>query len=139
MSKVILFLAFICLAVLTVGSIVAQNSPGMWLASTTLGYNLLRLGLMVLLFALMLTDPPRHHIFRVIVTFAAVSLTIWSLSSTYNNNMKLLDSASILAASISMGIVVLEFNNNKDTELILKERHHPKKIRQIPVHPVHHH
>lgn len=132
MSKLILFLSFVSLAILTIGSLIDPNSPAMWLAASQTGYNVLRLGLIAVLFALMVTNPPRHRTFRGLVGIAAVILTSWTLWATYNNSMKLLDSASILAASVSMGIVALEYDHQNEKaeqlaprNLQLAKRSHP--------------
>lgn len=108
MSKFILFLAFTGLAFLAVFSIVAPTDPAVWLASTSHNFVLIRAGLMALIFALLVTNPPRNIYFRVFVGLLSVGLTSWALYETYNNQIKILDSFSILAASISTGIVALE-------------------------------
>lgn len=110
MSKLVLFLSFISLGFLLAGGLLFPDNITMWLAASTVGYTILRLLMMTLLLGLMLTNPPRNIMFRVIVGFFSVGLGVWALTSTYQNHMQLLDSATILAASVSMGIVALEYN-----------------------------
>jgi len=109
MGKVIMFLIFIGLAILLVGGIVSPATPAMWLASSSHAFMYLRIGLMTLLGLLLVTNPPRNIYFRTFVGLAAVIMSAWSLGSTYNNHMQLLDSLSILGASVTMGIVALEY------------------------------
>jgi hypothetical protein len=110
MGKLVLLLSFISLGYLLVGGLLFPDNSTMWLAATTGAYTILRLALMTVLLALMITNPPRNVMFRIFVGFFAVGMTVWSLTSTYQNHMQILDSASILAASVSMGIVALEYN-----------------------------
>jgi hypothetical protein len=129
MSKSVLLLSFISLAFLLVGAIIMPNSPALWLASSALGYDIVRIVLMLILFGLLITNPPRNHVFRALVGFIAVGLTVWSLAATYDNRMQILDSASILAASVSMGITALEFQyddiDNIDIELLRLQKQRP--------------
>jgi hypothetical protein len=108
MSKLIVFLSFLSLGILIVLSIFAPNSSAIWLASTQASYNVLRAGVMALLLTLLVTEPPRNVWLRAIVGGLATALGIWSLSATYQNEMQLLDGASLLTASIAMTITTLE-------------------------------
>jgi hypothetical protein len=108
MGKTILFLSFIGIAFLCIGGALFPNSPAMWLASTSVNFAWLRLGMMLVLIALLITNPPRNIILRVIVGVFATALATWSLYATYTNQMKLLDSLSLLEVSVSTGLAVLE-------------------------------
>jgi hypothetical protein len=68
----------------------------------------LRLVMMLVLAALLVTHPPRHVFLRVLVGTFSAALASWSLIATYDNQMKLLDSLSLLQFSISAGLIVLE-------------------------------
>ena len=121
MAKFLLLLSFICLGTLIILSIVAPNTPAVWLASTGIGYNITRVLLMSVLFVLLVTNPPRNKYFRYFVGLLAISVSAWSVLSTYQNDMKLLDTTSILAATVSMGIVALEYRSVEDEAVILKD------------------
>ncbi|MDB5164574.1 MAG: hypothetical protein JWL89_200 [Candidatus Saccharibacteria bacterium] len=121
MSKTILWFSFITLAFLVICVMFAPTSPAIWLASQLPGYMALRLALMSVMVALILTEPPRNRWFRLFVGGLAIGLTSWVLSATYQNQMQFLDSTSILIASISMGIVALEYTPEPAAE--------PKKLR----------
>jgi hypothetical protein len=108
MSKFILFMTFIILGVLLAGGLLFPDHPTMWLAATSREYTYIRILLMVSLIAMLVTNPPRNKVLRFIVGVLAIGLTTWSLSATYENQMAFMDTASILAASVSMGITALE-------------------------------
>lgn len=122
MAKFLLFLSFMCLGTLLVLSVVAPNTSAVWLASTATSYNIIRGGLMLVLFVLLITNPPRNKYFRFFVGSLAVSLSVWSVLASYQNNMKLLDTTSILAATVSMGIVALEYRSTEDDIVILRDK-----------------
>lgn len=127
MSKLILFLTFLVLTILLAGGLIAPNDPTMWLASSATGYMALRAILMVVIVALLITNPPRNKVFRAFVGFLATGLFVWAVTATYQNHMQFLDSASILAAAISMGIVALEFQPTVETTVDLKALRARKK------------
>ncbi|GAC1499389.1 MAG: hypothetical protein NVS1B10_02040 [Candidatus Saccharimonadales bacterium] len=116
MNKLLMFLSFTSLSVLLTGGLIAPSSPEMWLAGSSLSLTILRILMMVVLASLLLTKPPRAKLYRAVVMLFAIGLLSWSTSSTYQNKMQLLDSFSIMAASISMGISVLEFKKEEAAE-----------------------
>ena len=108
MSKVILLMSFFALNILLLFGLFAPNSPVMWLASSSVNFAFLRMVLMLVLVALLVTKPPRNIVFRICVGFLSVGLVSWSLVSTYNNQMMLLDTLVILQTCISAGLIILE-------------------------------
>ena len=128
MGKVILFLSFMSLGILVVLSNYAPQSSAIWLASTEHSYNLLRAGVMIVLATLLVTNPPRHTQLRVFAGILATVLAAWSLRATYQNQMQLLDGASLLTASIAMAIAAREPKSQGIT------RRHPKGHFPSPSH-----
>jgi hypothetical protein len=120
MGKLIIFLSFLSLGFLLTLSFIAPNAPEMWMASAATGYNVLRAALMVILLALLVTNPPRNVYFRCFVGLIAIALGAWSIWSTYEDHLQLFDTVSILAASVSMGIAVLEYNPAADAPTIIR-------------------
>jgi hypothetical protein len=108
MNKLILFLSFLSLGILVVLSVYAPESAALWLASTAQGYNILRICIMAVLAILLVTTPPRSTLSRAAFGVFAMTLGLWSLSSTYANQMQILDGASLLTASIAIIVEVLE-------------------------------
>ncbi len=108
MGKVILLLSFFGIGLLLVIAAVDPNSPAVWLASTSSGFFQVRAFMMLILFALLVTNPPRNVYFRAFVGILSLIAVSWALSATYQNEMKLLDTLSILEVGICAGITVLE-------------------------------
>jgi hypothetical protein len=108
MSKLVLLLSLLGTAILFSFGLTDPNSPVVWLASTSMNFAALRLIMMLVLAALLVTHPPRNTYLRILVGTFSVALAGWSLAATYDNQMKLLDSLSLLQFSISAGLIVLE-------------------------------
>src|ERR1022692_2483210 len=108
MGKLILFLSFIGISILFLLGLVAPNNPIMWGASTSINFAALRALLLFVLFVLLVTRPPRNIFVRTIIGILSISLTIWVLDATYNSQMKLIDTLSLLPVAIAAGIDVLE-------------------------------
>lgn len=108
MSKLILLLSLFGIALLFSLGLTNPDNPMVWLASSSMEYAWLRLGMMIALASLLVTHPPRNVYLRMIVGSFAGALAAWSLWETYNNHMLLLDSLSILQFSVSAGLTVME-------------------------------
>lgn len=108
MGKAILWLSFIGIGILLLVSLVAPDNPMVWLANTSASYNQLRFGMLAVLLALLVTNPPRNIYFRAFVGLLSLGVVSWTLSQTYQNHMELLDTLSILEVGISAGITVME-------------------------------
>jgi hypothetical protein len=123
MGKFILFMSFLILGILVTLSFLVPNTAAMWLASTASSYNLVRISLMIIVLGLLVTNPPRNTYFRYFVGLITVTLSIWAIAATYQNDMQFLDTISILATGISMGIVVLEYGPAEaDNTIIEREK-----------------
>lgn len=108
MGKALLVAAFAILAFLAFGTENASDNSMFWLASSETGYQVVRFGLMLLLILQIATNPPRHRVFRAISMIVATTVSVWTLSATYNNQMLFLDSLSLLASSTAIAITALE-------------------------------
>jgi hypothetical protein len=108
MSKLILFLSAVGLAVMLLCGLFFPSSPVMWLASTGAGYMWLRLGLVLMLAVLIVTNPPRNIYFRTAVSLVTAGIMYWVVTATYNNHMLWMDSLSLMSASLAAFIVALE-------------------------------
>jgi hypothetical protein len=108
MGKIVLLLSLIGIAILFTVGLINPDSPVMWLANTDMNFAVIRFIMMIALAALLATNPPRNIVLRYAVGLVAGVLAMWTLNQTYSNEMKLLDSMSILLFSISAGITVLE-------------------------------
>jgi thiol:disulfide interchange protein len=108
MSKLVLLLSLLGITILFSFGLTDPNNPVVWLASTSQIFAFLRLGMMIALAALLVTHPPRNIYLRYCIGIFAAVLASWALFAIYNNQMKLLDSLSILEFSVSAGLIVLE-------------------------------
>jgi hypothetical protein len=108
MSKLILLLSLLGIALLFSLGLTNPDNPMVWLASASMEFAWLRLGMMIALASLLVTNPPRNVYLRMVVGAFASVLATWSLWETYNNQMLFLDSLSILLFSVSAGLTVLE-------------------------------
>jgi len=118
MGKLIEILSVFALGLLLILSTVSPDAPAIWLAATTSEYYFIRVPLMIILLVLLFTHPPRNIYFRQFVTIAAIIVGGWSLTATYQNKMMFLDSLSILAASISMLLAVLEYEPQRQEKSV---------------------
>ena len=109
MGKSVILLSFLGIALLLVGCLVAPESAAFWLATKSQDYTIIRLVLLISLGLLLVTNPPRNKVLRTVIGAVASVTGLWALGQTYQNEMQILDSMSILAASVSAGIAVLEY------------------------------
>lgn len=114
MGKAVLLLSLIGVAILFTVGLVNPDSPVMWLANTSASFAIIRFAMMIALATLLVTHPPRNILLRYSVGLLAGVLAMWTLNSTYANEMKILDSMSILLFSISAGITVLEVEDGPE-------------------------
>lgn len=108
MSKLILLLSLLGTVIVFAFGLTDPSSPVMWLASTSISSAWLRLVIMLALAALLATHPPRNIYLRFIIGLLAASLAGWALWSTYENQMKFLDTLVVLQFSVCAGLTVLE-------------------------------
>jgi hypothetical protein len=108
MNKTLPLLSLICLATLTLGTVLFGQSPAFWLASGAANYEFIREALMVILVLQLVTEPPRNVWFRILAGSLAVFVGMWALQATYANRMLFLDTLSFLSAAIATGITALE-------------------------------
>ncbi len=108
MSKLVLILSLIGVGILLVFGITDPNSAVMWLASTSTNFAILRGFLIIVLLGLLVTHPPRNVYFRSFVGVLCLVLVSWGLAATYENQMKFLDTLSLLEVSISAALIALE-------------------------------
>ncbi len=134
MGKLLVFLSFISLVFLQIGSYLFPGDPVMWLAGNSQAYEVARLALLPVLAALLVTNPPRHLVMRYFVGLLAVTLLGSVAYLTYSNTIGMLDTLAFAAAGISMGIVTLEINygvsDTIDLENLRQSKHSGPLIQQ---------
>lgn len=108
MNKPIIFLSFTGITLLFVLGLLAPDNPAVWLASTSHWFAFLRLVLMASFGALLITSPPRNIYLRQGLGLLALIIALWAIGVTYANQMKFLDTMSLLEFSVCTGLTVLE-------------------------------
>ncbi len=108
MSKLLLFLSFLSLVVLAIGTSIAPQSQVFIFASNSAAFDYIREGLATVLFMQLVTRPPRHLIFRLLTGSIALVATGWVVWSALNGTMPLLDVLSIASAAVAIGVTTLE-------------------------------
>jgi len=135
MAKLIAVLSIIGLAILDIGSLVAPNSPAMWLASVKPSYVIIRLIIAAVLLALLTTDIADFRLPRDILGGLAAILAVWGLSTIFASNVMFLDSISLVSASIAMTVMLIEqssYNNSlseEDQTEVIGRLHLPARLR----------
>lgn len=108
MTKLVLILSFIGLAITLTFGLLDPTNPIMWLASTSSSFTVLRGALMAIILSLLMTEPPRNAYMRVLVGITSAMLIGWSLKGAYYNQLPIVDAFLLLAVGIATGITVLE-------------------------------
>ena len=130
MGKFVLSLSLLGLSILLIFGIFAPNSPVMWLAATSVEYALIRVVLIAVLIGLLVTNPPRNILFRIVAGTIAMGVSGWALSETYQNHMGLLDTLAFLLVSVSTGLAILE---PRHTAQRIKVQHPPSPTWHLDV------
>ncbi len=110
MSKTLLLLALIAIAVVGIGTAISPNSPAFWLASSAHNLQYVRVILSAVLLVQLSTHPPRHLWFRLIAGTLAAAVGIWAVQQTYAYHMQFLDTLAFISASLAVFVTALERN-----------------------------
>jgi peptidoglycan/LPS O-acetylase OafA/YrhL len=108
MAKLLNFLSILCLLIVSTGVLMIPSNPMFWLASSSTPLLVLRGLLGSLLFIQLVTNPPRHVWFRVVVSITSVAALGWTIYVTNKYQISLLDTFAFCAASLSLLISALE-------------------------------
>lgn len=114
MDKLVVSFSAINIAILELGSLFFPDRSFMWLAGTTLPYNILRAVILALLIALLVTKPPRNFYLRLTVGIMSIGVitTVLYLTFGTDSTMPVLDSLTLAAASVAMGLMAIEVPTN---------------------------
>jgi len=134
MDKVPLWLSLTALAVISVGTHFAANTPMFWLASAAAPYQYLRVAVGLIIVLQLMTSPPRHVTFRIIAGVFAAMVFGLAIQQTYTYQMALSDTAVFIGASATIFATALERNVVvEENELVKNEpKHHwQQKIKTL--------
>lgn len=108
MSKFLTSSAIFMFLLILLGGIFMPSATFMWLASTDIFFTILRTVVIAMLAVLLLTSPPRSHVFRIIAGILALVLFGTVFSQLNYNTLLLLDALAFIQASIILGIAAIE-------------------------------
>lgn len=89
-------------------SLAAPSSAAMWLASTSVGYIIIRFIMAVALVGLIVTNPPRKVWFRALLGIISGGLAIWAVVGLYTRSIMLVDFLIFMQVSIAFALSALE-------------------------------
>ncbi|HWT55502.1 MAG TPA: hypothetical protein VN031_00540 [Candidatus Microsaccharimonas sp.] len=84
----------------------------MGLLTNSAVFELARVGLLLVLLALLFTTPPRHNTLRFFTGSLAFGIMLAVAYLTYNNLMNILDTLAFSGAGVVLGLTALEAGND---------------------------
>lgn len=121
MTKFILVLSSLGLTILLLLGVYDPSNSIMWLASTSDNFTKIRAALLLVIFVLLVTEPPRNKYLRAFIGLLSVVLVGASIGAFYQNHMQALDAFLLLSVGISSGITVLERNALDEKQVFFAE------------------
>lgn len=108
MGRVILIAAVFCVGLLLVLYVIDPSASIMMLAGQGAIYALARCAIVGVLLTLLFKKPPRSKHVRAAMGTMAAGLSLWTAIATYGETLRLLDSLSLLALSVCVGLYLAE-------------------------------
>jgi len=108
MKKLLIVGTIILTTALLVSGALYPDSPFMWLASTSVGYEITRAGLIAVLAVLLFSNPPRALYFRFFLAACAACLGIATIGLLFTFQMNLIDAIVFMEIAIIFAIEALE-------------------------------
>ena len=112
-SKMLIGWTLVLVGALMLGGLFLQDSLFMAFAGTGLAYTLLRGMIAALLIGLLLTEPPRTHLFRTMLAVWSVALAVTTGQLLLTYQIHLLDAVLFLEVAIIFAVEALEASTNK--------------------------
>ena len=108
-GKWLMILSLCSLLILIASNMVAPNSFLFWLADHSVRFQHVREALAVVLFIQLLPLKQVHSLMsRIIAGGIALAIAVWVVMNTYGGTMQLLDSFSLMAGAVAVGISALD-------------------------------
>jgi len=130
MRRFNLWFSLIGLLSIMIGSYYAPDSPFFWLASTDVGAQMVRMGLVLMISVQLLTEPPRHMAIRILTGLTALATAVWAVHASTFMNTPIFDTVVLLQTAIALGISALEFTHDelRETHAIAAETAFMRKV-----------
>jgi hypothetical protein len=108
MKKLLILGTAVLTTALLINGLFYPESPLMWLASHSVAYSIVRAALLVILVALLLSNPPRAMLFRLFLAACAASLGIATIALLMTFEMNIIDAIVFMEIGIIFAIEALE-------------------------------
>lgn len=127
MKKTLIVGTILLTTALLVSGTYFPNSPVMWLAGTSIGFEIIRAGLIVILAVLLFSHPPRALYLRYIIGAVAAALGVATVTLVLNYTINLFDMIIFIETAIIFGIEALEIPFEYPAVLAAKQTETPAK------------
>jgi len=108
MRKMLIVGTILLMITLLLGGVYFPDFPLMWLAGTSLGFEITRAGLVAVLGILLFSNPPRALYFRYAVGAIALGLAITTIALTMTYEINAIDTMAFMEIAVIFGIEALE-------------------------------
>lgn len=108
MKRFNLWFSLVALLAMGIGSYYAPDGSFFWLASTDIGAQIIRMGLVLLISVQLFTEPPRHFTIRILTGLTAITTAVWALHVSTFMNTPIFDTVVLLQTAIALAISALE-------------------------------
>lgn len=109
-SKMLIGWTLVFVSVLLIGGLYYPQSLLMAFAGTGTAYLVVRVAVMLLLIGLLVTNPPRSHLFRTMLGVWAVALSVLAAQLLLTYQLHLLDAIVFIEVAIIFGVEALEMS-----------------------------
>lgn len=120
-SKTLIGLTLVFVTTLLVGGLMYPESLLMAFAGVGVTFTVLRIVMIALLVGLLLTNPPRPHMFRTMLGVWAVALAVTAGQLLMNYQIHMLDAILFIEVAIIFGAEALEMNPAKANKPVTRK------------------
>ena len=120
-SKTLIGLTLVFVTTLLVGGLMYPESLLMAFAGVGVTFTVLRIVMIALLVGLLLTNPPRSHMFRTMLGVWAVALAVTAGQLLMNYQIHMLDAILFIEVAIIFGAEALEMNPAKANKPVTRK------------------
>lgn len=121
MKRTLIIGTLLLTTALFIGAVYYPASPLMWLAGTTLKFEIARGIVMAALIAILVTTPPRAVWFRYVLGATSLVLGVGSIIMMFQYTLPIVDTVVFIESAIILGIEALEASYKHAT--VLPSRH----------------
>jgi len=127
MKKLLIVTTMLIVLAMLFDGMFDKDAPLMWLAATSMNYAYMRMALLAVLLALLVTNPPRSQYFRIFLTGVASALCLSTIWLSYWYAINLLDAVIFVEVAIIFMIEALESSPEKVSQITFRHSFAKKK------------